>query len=247
MRSSPLAKAAQTGQELAAEHPAEHADRQEEIRPRADPAGSIRRQPSTGHDAVDVRVELQGLSPGVQHSDQAGVGAKVVGIGGHLEHGCSGGAEQQAIDDPGIGQGDRAQDIRQREDEMEVRHGEQLCSAGFRPPCRGRGLTGGAVAVAAGVVGDLLMPALGALQDMTAQGRGSAGGQVFQGAALLGRESPVVLAQKLVIGAADDLGHREPRSVHDRRSPRFLRSRRSSGLALTPWRQWPRGRSEPWC
>src|SRR6516162_9737757 len=49
---------------------------------------------------------------------------------------------------------------------------------------------------------------------------------------LLRRESPTVLAQELVIGAADDLGHSEPRSVHDRRSLRLLRSRRSSGLRV---------------
>ena len=163
------------------------------LRARADPAGAVRGQPATGHDAMDVRVELKVLAPGVQHGQHAGLGTQVLGIGGHLEHGLGGGPQEQVVDDPRIGQCDRVEGIREREDEMEVRHREQVGGAGLQPPCRGRGLAGGAVAVAAGVVGDLLMPALGAPQDMTTQGRRAAGGQVVQGAALLGRQLRTVL------------------------------------------------------
>ena len=108
-------------------------------------------------------------------------------------------------------------------------HGKQLVGLRFQPPRRGGGLAGGAVAVAAGIVGDLLMPALGAPQDVTAQRRGAAGGQVLQGAALLGHQLRIVLVQELVDRTPDDLAHGGARSGHERRPPRGFRSRRSSG------------------
>ena len=181
---------------------------------------------------MDVRVELKGLAPGVQHGQHAGAGAEVLGVRGHFEHRLGGAAEQQVVDHPGIAQGDRVEGIRQREDQVEVRHREQLGGAGLQPPCRGRGPAGGAVAVAAGVVGDLLMPALGAPQDMAAQSRGAAGGQVVEGAALLGRQPRIISLQGLVEDAADDLGHGGTRSGHDRRPPGPARSRRSNGLLV---------------
>ena len=68
---------------------------------------------------------------------------------------------------------------------MEVRHRQQISRVRLQPPRGGRGLAGRTVAVAAGIVGDLLVPALEALQDMTAQCRSATGGQVLEGAALL--------------------------------------------------------------
>ena len=157
-------------------------------------------------------MKLQGLAPGVQHGQHAGAGTQPIGIGGHLEHGLGGRPQQQVVDNPGIGQRERVEGIREREDEVEVRHGEQIGRVRLQPPGRSRGLAGRAVAVAAGVVGDLLMPTLGTTQDMTAQGRGAAGGQVVEGAALLGRQFGSILLQELVETAPDDLGHGGPRS-----------------------------------
>ena len=70
--------------------------------------------------------------------------------------------------------------------------------------------------VAAGVVGDLPMPTLGTLQDMTAESRGAADGHIPEGAALLSGELGTVLFQELVDTAPDDLGHGGPRSSHER-------------------------------
>lgn len=205
----------ESGQELAAKHPTQDANRQEEVAGRGHPTGAIRGQPAAGHDAMDMRVELKVLAPGMQHGQGAGLGTQELGVGGQLEHGLGGGPHEQVVDDPRIGQGDRVEGVREREDEMEVRHGQQLGGAGLQPPCRGRGLAGGAVAIAAGVVGDLLMPALGAPQDVTSQGRRAAGDQIVQGTALFGRQPRAVAFQELVETAPDDLGHGGPRSGHD--------------------------------
>ena len=77
--------ASQSGNELAAEDTAEDLDGQQEGRARRYPVCLIRRQTAAGHDAVDVRVGLQGLSPGVQDGEQAGLSAEMPGIGCDFE------------------------------------------------------------------------------------------------------------------------------------------------------------------
>src|SRR5436305_13496361 len=49
-------------QEQASKQPREHAHRQEEAGATSDPAGAVERGPTTRHDAVDMRVVLQGLA-----------------------------------------------------------------------------------------------------------------------------------------------------------------------------------------
>jgi hypothetical protein len=52
--------------ELAAEDTAQNSDRQEKTRARRDPAGVVGRQPAAGHNAMDMGVWFDLLSPGVQ-------------------------------------------------------------------------------------------------------------------------------------------------------------------------------------
>src|SRR5260370_28053836 len=61
--------ASQSSDELAAEDTAEHLDGQEEVRARRYPVALIRRQTAAGHDTVDMRVRLQGLSPSMQDGE----------------------------------------------------------------------------------------------------------------------------------------------------------------------------------
>jgi len=59
------------GEELAPEDTAEHLDRKEERTARRDPAGMIRCKAAGGDDAVNVRMMLQALVPGVEHAEEA--------------------------------------------------------------------------------------------------------------------------------------------------------------------------------
>jgi len=86
-------------QEQAAEQAGQHADRQEEAGPASHPALAIGRQPTAGDDAVQVRVVLQGLAPGVQHCDKADLGAKVTGVRRDGAQGRGRAAEQDVVDD----------------------------------------------------------------------------------------------------------------------------------------------------
>src|SRR6202040_2567754 len=108
--------------------------------------------------------------------EKADVGPEVLGIGGDLLQGLGGGAEEQAVDRPGVLEGDRSDRRREGEDDVEIFDGEQLGFPVLDPFGGGGGLALGAVAVAAGVIGDLAVAAAVTLLDMSAEGGGATGG-----------------------------------------------------------------------
>ena len=176
-------------EEFAAEDAAEDADREEESRAAGDPSRGVGGDAAAGDDAMDVGMMLEVLAPGVEDGQEADLGPEVLGIGGDLLQGLGGGPEEQAVDDAGVLQGDRAERRREGEDEVEVLDGQEFGLAGLHPVGGGGGLALGAVAVAAGVVGDLPVAAPVALLDVAAQGGGPAGGDVMQDATLFVGES----------------------------------------------------------
>ena len=46
-----------------------------------------------------MRVLLEGLSPGVEHTQDTDLGAEMLGIGGDLHQGRGAGAKQKVVDD----------------------------------------------------------------------------------------------------------------------------------------------------
>src|SRR5215470_9130703 len=86
----------QSGDELPAKDAAEHSHRQEEVGRGADPTRVIRRQSATGHDAMDVRVALQSLSPRMQDTEEADLRAEARWIGCDFQQRGSTGIEQEA-------------------------------------------------------------------------------------------------------------------------------------------------------
>jgi hypothetical protein len=65
------------GEQLAAEHAAEHAHGEEEPMPGCQPTGVIERQPVSRNEAVQVRMMTQVLRPGVQHGEHADTRAEI--------------------------------------------------------------------------------------------------------------------------------------------------------------------------
>ena len=96
------------------------------------------------------------------------------GIGGDLQQGLRAGLKQQTVDLLFVLQGERRQLMRQSEDDVEVAHRQHFGLPLGDPAVAGRGLALGTMAIAAGVIGDGLMPALGALVAMAAQSGGAA-------------------------------------------------------------------------
>src|SRR6516165_5905666 len=92
------------------------------------------------------------------------------GIRRDSEHRLCRGREQKIVDHRLVVVGDVADRRRQREDDMEIGHREQLGLARGHPFARGRALALGTVPVAAAVVGDHCMGAVLAACHMAAEG-----------------------------------------------------------------------------
>jgi len=70
--------------ELAAEHTAEHGDGEKEARMGWNPVGVVEGESTGRDDTVDMGMNFELLIPGVQHAEEADVGAEVLGITGPL-------------------------------------------------------------------------------------------------------------------------------------------------------------------
>jgi len=122
-----------------------------------------------------VRVLGHRRAPGVQHRGESDASAEMFGIGRDREHGLGGGLEQEVVDHRLVLIGDVGDPVRQREDDMEVRHRQQFGLARLHPFARLRPLALRAMPVAAAVVGDAGVAAglVLATRDMPAERRGA--------------------------------------------------------------------------
>lgn len=73
--------------EAIAEPGAENFDRQEEVRPRGNPAFAIHAEPAAGDDAMDMGMVDEGGTPSVQHRRDADLGTQLLGISRDREQG----------------------------------------------------------------------------------------------------------------------------------------------------------------
>src|SRR5438309_414241 len=73
---------------------AEDLDRQQEAAAALDPAVVIHRQAAAGNHAVQVRVEVKILPPGVEHGEEAEFHTQTRGVAGDGEQSLRGGAKQ---------------------------------------------------------------------------------------------------------------------------------------------------------
>src|SRR3984957_16323028 len=114
------------GDKLAAEDSAEHFDGKEERSARGDPAGVVRSETAGSQHAMDMRMMLQPLIPGMEHAEEADLGSQVAWVAGDLQQSCSTGAKEKVVDQPFVVQRERSQFPRQREDDVHVADGQQL-------------------------------------------------------------------------------------------------------------------------
>jgi hypothetical protein len=83
---------------LAAEDAAENLDREEEGILGMNPVRVALIEAAGGNDAVEVRMQAQVLSPGVQNAEEADLGSEVLGVGCDFKHGLGAGAEEQIVE-----------------------------------------------------------------------------------------------------------------------------------------------------
>jgi hypothetical protein len=172
-------------QELAAEHPAEDVYRKEEIIATMDPMLAVETDTTAWDNAMQVRMMMQILAPGVQHGEKADVRSQVLGVMGNgLQcFGC--GTKQDAVDRSFVLQGEWADFFWQREDDMEVGHVKEVLLSGFKPTSTSGSLTLRAVSIATGVVGDLLVSAMVTLLLVSPEGGGATANDIAQNLSLL--------------------------------------------------------------
>src|SRR5277367_6392994 len=120
---------------------AEHAHGQEEGGLSApDPARAIQGDSTPGYYAVQVRMQMEILSPAVQHGEEPDLSAEQSGIGGTFKQCGRGGAEQNAIDLFRVLKCQLADLGGQREHDVEIGNRQNLSLALRQPPGASRGL-----------------------------------------------------------------------------------------------------------
>jgi hypothetical protein len=127
-------------EKLAAEDAAEDLDGEEEGILGKNPARVAWIETTGGNDAVEVRMQTQVLSPGVQNAEEADLGSEVLGVGRNFEHGLSAGAEEQIVEQPWIALTERVQLLGQGKDDVEVGDAEQILFAACQPALARLGL-----------------------------------------------------------------------------------------------------------
>ena len=191
----------QAVEEFAAKDLAQSLDREEVTRMGLDPALAIERQTAAGDETVDVEMGAELLISGMQHHGNARQSIEVVTA--KLQESFRGGLEEQLQKRTLVlllTEDEWVEFVRQGEDIVEIGYGQEFGLTFFEPlGCR-QGLTLGAVAVAAGVVGVAFEAAGGAVVAMSAQNGGAAGFdgpqhlQLLPGQTLMGTELGAVQA-----------------------------------------------------
>ena len=92
------------------------------------------------------------LAPGVEHHRGPDLAPEPLGISTEGLQGLRGRLKQEVIDHPWVSLGKRVDLVGEGEDQMEIGHRQELCTAGLDPALLRQRLALRAMAVAAGVV-----------------------------------------------------------------------------------------------
>jgi len=98
---------------------------------------------------VYVGMMVKVLSPGVEHAKKPDVRTQMFRVAGEFEQRRCTSSEQQIVKQSLVLQGESGEFVRQREDDVKVRDGQQFSPALGKPAGAGVPLTSGAVPVPA--------------------------------------------------------------------------------------------------
>jgi hypothetical protein len=152
----------QSVNELATKDPSQDLAGKKEAGMGGEPAAVVGGESSGGNDAMDVGMGLQPLTLQVWRTLK-----KPISVLRCLGSRATSSTEEQAVEDLLVLQGEGRQVVRESEDEVGVRGGQDFPAARLDPSVAGVGLAPGAVSIAAAVVRDDAMPAMGALIEMS--------------------------------------------------------------------------------
>src|ERR1700726_1283368 len=119
----------QSGCELAPEEATQRGDGQEESSRGGDPSGTVGSKAASRNDVMDVGMMLKVLSPSMENAQKPYLCSQMHWITGKFEQRGRTGSEEQIVKQPLVLQGQSREFVRQREDDVKVRDGQQLRSA----------------------------------------------------------------------------------------------------------------------
>jgi len=156
----------------------------------------------------------QGLSPRVQHREEADRGTEMARIRGDGAEGVRGCTEEDAVDDRFVLGRDLSDRLRHGEDDVKVLRVEQVRGAVVDPGGPGQRLARGAMPITAAVVPDARVSAAVALFDMAAEGGGAALRDRGDDAPVRHRERRTHVITIRVAVAAEHVRDRRRRAIH---------------------------------
>jgi len=182
-----------------------------------------------------VRVQEQVLSPTVQYSEEADLGAQMFGIGSNGGQGLGRGSEQNAVNEIFVLVSNGGDLFGEREDDVKIVRREDFRFPFFEPFRPRQRLAFGAMSIAAAIVAGPLERTAVAVLEMTAQGRRAAHLDGGHDAPLCGGERrPMLLSIGFTL-AAEDVRHFQLGALH---GAQRLEERWRSGLDLQGNRVW---------
>jgi len=198
----------ESAQQLGAEELRQDPHGKQKTAPGRDPTAAIRIEPASCNDAMDVRMKQQGLSPTVQHTREADLGAEVLRVTCHVVQRLRDRGKEQAIAASGISAEQGVECVGHGEDDVVILDGQQMLLLSFEPAALMAALAFGTVPIPAGVVGNLAVIAAVALMDVTAELRGTAVEDSSHHACL-----PTVETRCRIAALTEDVGQLEFRSI----------------------------------
>jgi len=154
------------------------------------------------------------LSPGVQHAEEANLGAQMFWIGGYLTQRLRGCPEQDVVDHGLVLEGDDLDLLGNREHHMEVAHIEQFRLAVLKPFGPRETLALRTIPITARIVSETLMAAIAAPLDVTAESGGAATLDRDHGAPPRGRQRRTVPVTESRAEVAEHIRHFQPLVGH---------------------------------
>ena len=175
---------------------------------------TVGREPATRHDAMQVRVKLQVLSPTVKHSEETDLRSQLLWISGDRCQGFSHGMEQNAVHDLLVLIDDRGDLFWDGKHNMKIGNVEKLGLSVLNPLRSCERLTFWTVSVAAAIEAISFVATLIATFEVTAQGGCAAHLDCGHDASLCGGHRCVMLVAIGHAVAAEHIRHFQLRAIH---------------------------------
>jgi len=163
---------------------------------------------------MDMRMEIELLAPCVQHAEETNFRIEVSRIARNFLKCFRTGAKQEIVENFLVLQNQWPHSVGQCEDDVHVAGREKFSSTRRNPVLPSSDLTLRAVAIAATVEGDGLMPAAGALVEMAAECGGTTPRNGPQHFYMLPTEPVAVSFDESIPGSTDDIGHLQRWPAH---------------------------------